>query len=170
MVEKNEASFSSQWPSFREVDHAGHTCSAKMTQALQCRSLLLLWAPGLSDCSKSQGILGIWWPFWLNVSNPVGTGFSASQTWIQGLVPPDTSWVTLNKSLTSLVSDFLSAKWGQQPPLCWTVARTKGDNAQKEHSRVPGTQCALKYTCIDDPISILSLFLDQSFSKWQSSQ
>ena len=107
--------------------------------------------------------------FWPNVSYPVGTGFRVSQTWFQGLVPPNTSWVTLSKSLTTLVSGFLSAKWGQLP-FHWTVVRTKGDSVQKEHSTVPGTQCALKYTCVGYPISILFFFLDPIFSKWQCSQ
>lgn len=45
--------------SFREVGYAGHTCLAKVTQALPMQVTTIIVSTGLSDSSKSQGILGI---------------------------------------------------------------------------------------------------------------
>lgn len=134
--------------SLRQDGHTGHTGLAKMTQAFPVQVITIIVSTQTQWLFKN-GILGIQWPFWPNASKPESIRLRASQTQIQEVVPPNASWVTLSKSVTSLVSSFLSVKWGQQPLLLWAVVRTKGESAQKEHSIVPGKQHALKYKSVD---------------------
>lgn len=144
MVGKNEVFLGFQWRCHSEkLAMQGTDVQLRWHKPFLCRSLLSLWAPAISDYSKTQGIPDIWWPFWLHVSllkleKPRVHRIRASQTWIQELAPAHRSWVTLGKSLTSLVWGSSSAKWGQRPPP-WVVLRIKGDNAQKEHNTRAGT-------------------------------
>lgn len=130
--------------SLREEAVHGADVHLRRQQLFLCRSLLLMRAPGITDCLKTQGIPDLWWSLWPHVSlskndKPRVHRISASQTWIQQLAPAHSSWVTLGNSLTSLVSGSSSAKLGQQPLPPWVLTRNKGEEAQKEQRAGSGT-------------------------------